>query len=75
MWDMQLGQRPSYFLEYGGRLIVVFMKMVSDVSRPKCDIFRFDWLDRVWMKMESLEGGAIFLGNPCLGFQQERKQK
>ena len=72
---MQLWQRPSYFLEYGGRLIVVFMKMVSVVSRPKCDIFRFDWLDRVWMKMESLEGGAIFLGNPCLGVSAGEKTK
>ena len=41
MWDMPLGRRESYFLEYGGRLTIAFMKTGSEVSRPECDIFRF----------------------------------
>ena len=69
--------RPSnrFFLEYGGSLIVAYMKFKSgyDYYRPwvGCEVFRFDLTARVWMKMESLEGGALFLGTNtnrvCLG--------
>ncbi|KAL6324311.1 hypothetical protein AAG906_012557 [Vitis piasezkii] len=75
MWDMPLWPRERYFLEYGGRLIIVFMENESKYSGTECDIFRFDWLDRVWVKMESLEGGAIFLGNPCFGVSAGEKTK
>ncbi|KAJ9697320.1 hypothetical protein PVL29_009220 [Vitis rotundifolia] len=34
---------------------------------PGCNIFRYDWLDGAWKKMESLEGGALFLGKPSFG--------
>ena len=52
-----------YFLEYGGRLILAYMKNDWGV----CEIFRFDWRDRVWVKIESLEGGALFLGRHRIG--------
>ena len=75
MWDMPLWPRERYFLEYGGRLRIVFMENESEYSGTECDIFRFDWLDRVWVKMESLEGGVIFLGNPCFGVSAGEKTK
>ncbi|RVX18794.1 hypothetical protein CK203_006982 [Vitis vinifera] len=45
------------------------------ISLPKSGGRWFDWLDRVWVKMESLEGGAIFLGNPCFGVSAGEKTK
>ena len=42
-----------------------------------CEILRFDWMDRVWVRMESMEGGALFLrqGKSALEFLRERTQK
>lgn len=35
----------------------------SDAGKPpQCTIFKFDWLNKAWIEMESLEGGAMLLG-------------
>ena len=47
---------------YDGHLHRVYLKK-SRVPMPLCYIFRYDWLDRAWKKVERLEGGAIFFGN------------
>ena len=65
---MNLEQWAYYFVAYGGHVHVVYLIEKKVVDRvPECDIFRFDWMESDWKKMESLEGGAIFLGNPVLG--------
>lgn len=65
---------PYHFLEYGGSLIIAYMKLGGlhpttglYNSCEKCEILRFDRTDRVWVKTESLEGGAIFLGLHNIG--------
>lgn len=35
----------------------------------------YDWLDGAWKKMESPEGGALFLGKPSLGVSGGEQQK
>ncbi|KAJ9697311.1 hypothetical protein PVL29_009211 [Vitis rotundifolia] len=47
--------------------------VAHEVDRaPGCNIFRYDWLDGAWKKMESLEGGALFLGKPSFGVSREQ---
>ena len=66
--EMNLEQWAYYFVAYGGHVHVVYLIEKKVVDRvPECDIFRFDWMECDWKKMESLEGGAIFLGNPVFG--------
>ena len=65
-----------YFLAYGGHLCLVELRELEfNVDMPECNIYRFDSLDRVWKKMESLEGGAIFLGKFSFGISAGEQTK
>ena len=66
----------SYFLAYGGHLYLVELRGFEfDLHIPECDIYKFDWLDRDWKKMESLEGGAIFLSEFPFGISAGEQTK
>nr|CAN61398.1 hypothetical protein VITISV_031827 [Vitis vinifera] len=47
---------PSHFLVYGGHLCVVYLRNSDAGKPPQCTIFKFDWLNKAWIEMESLEG-------------------
>ena len=59
-------QGSWYFIAYGGHLHLVYLS-TEKLEAPECNIFKYDWLDGSWRKMESLEGGVIFIGKPSFG--------
>ena len=75
-WDWSYVGGMLYFLAYGGHLCLVELRELEfNVDMPECNIYRFDSLDRVWKKMESLEGGAIFLGKFSFGISAGEQTK
>ncbi|KAJ9682104.1 hypothetical protein PVL29_018139 [Vitis rotundifolia] len=75
-WDWSYVGGMLYFLAYGGHLCLVELRELEfNVDMPECNIYRFDWFDRVWKKMESLEGGAIFLGKFSFGISAGEQTK
>ena len=51
---------PSHFLVYGGHLCVVYLRNSDAGKPPQCTIFKFDWLNKAWIEMGSLEGEHCF---------------
>ena len=56
-----------YFVAYGGHLHQIYLKELEANKMHECNILKSDWLDGAWKRMDSFEGGALFLGKPSFG--------
>ncbi|KAL6311673.1 hypothetical protein AAG906_007399 [Vitis piasezkii] len=63
-WNFLLPTDPFKLLvSFTWTAVFIFYCTVYDAGKPpQCTIFKFDWLNKAWIEMESLEGGAMFLG-------------
>ena len=82
-WKLLCNKRPSIkymdhndmdFIAYDGHLHLVYLKRRSS-GASLCSIFKYDWSDKAWKKMKSLEGGAIFFGKPSFGIPAGKQTK
>ncbi|RVW97322.1 hypothetical protein CK203_025936 [Vitis vinifera] len=64
-----------YFVAYSGHLHLVYLGRSRVDKVPLCNIFRYNWMDGAWKKMESLDDGAMFLGKPSFGISAGEQTK
>ena len=72
-WDFF--EMKFYFVAYSGHLHLVYLGRSRVDKVPLCNIFRYNWMDGAWKKMESLDDGAMFLGKPSFGISAGEQTK
>ena len=72
-WDFF--EMKFYFVAYSGHLHLEYLGRSRVDKVPLCNIFRYNWMDGAWKKMESLDDGAMFLGKPSFGISAGEQTK